>query len=324
VGTLLPMDVVTCHRLVRTFGSQTVLDGVDLAVAPGTIVGLIGPSGCGKTTLVRTLLGILEPTSGEVRVLGTPPTEFSSAQRTHIGYMPQAPALFPNLSIGHNLRFAASLYGVRRRGRRRRLKQLLDFVGLAADGRKLAGAASGGMQRRLALAQALVADPELIVLDEPTAGVDPILRARFWSYFRDLRDAGRTLVVSTQYVGEAVDCDVVAVMCAGRIVAFEPPEILRRRAFGGEIVELSAERGWFTREEVEKLATEPYVLSTQRTADGVRVVVDDATTDTQRLLGVLQNADVGPVTVDQITPDYDEVFVAIMREADAASCAVST
>jgi ABC-2 type transport system ATP-binding protein len=317
------MDVVTCHRLVRTFGSQTVLDGVDLAVAPGTIVGLIGPSGCGKTTLVRTLLGILEPTSGEVRVLGTPPTEFSSAQRTHIGYMPQAPALFPNLSIGHNLRFAASLYGVRRRGRRRRLKQLLDFVGLAADGRKLAGAASGGMQRRLALAQALVADPELIVLDEPTAGVDPILRARFWSYFRDLRDAGRTLVVSTQYVGEAVDCDVVAVMCAGRIVAFEPPEILRRRAFGGEIVELSAERGWFTREEVEKLATEPYVLSTQRTADGVRVVVDDATTDTQRLLGVLQNADVGPVTVDQITPDYDEVFVAIMREADAASCAVS-
>jgi len=316
------MDVVTCRRLVRTFGSQTVLDGVDLTVAPGTILGLIGPSGCGKTTLVRTLLGIIEPTSGDVRVLGTPPTKFSSAQRTHIGYMPQAPALFPNLSIHNNLRFAASLYGVRRRGRRRRLNQLLDFVGLADDRRKLAGAASGGMQRRLALAQALVPDPELVVLDEPTAGVDPILRARFWSYFRDLRHAGRTLVVSTQYVGEAVDCDVVAVMCAGRIVAVEAPEALRRRAFGGDIVELSAERGWFTREEVDKLATEPYVISTYRTADGVRMVVEDAATDTPRLLGVLQNADVGPVTVNQITPDYDEVFVAIMREADAASCAV--
>ncbi|HEY1278458.1 MAG TPA: ABC transporter ATP-binding protein [Acidimicrobiales bacterium] len=316
------MDVVTCHRLVRTFGSQTVLDGVDLTVAPGTIVGLIGPSGCGKTTLVRALLGIIEPTSGEVRVLGTAPTEFSSAQRTRIGYMPQAPALFPNLSINHNLRFAASLYGVRRRGRRRRLKQLLDFVGLTADARKLAGAASGGMQRRLALAQALVPDPELIVLDEPTAGVDPILRARFWSYFRDLRDAGRTLVVSTQYVGEAVDCDVVAVMCAGRIVALEAPDTLRRRAFGGDIVDLSAERGWFSREEIEKLAAEPYVIATHRTADGLRMVVEDATTDTPRLLGVLQNAEVGPVTVNQITPDYDEVFVAIMRASDEASCAV--
>jgi ABC-2 type transport system ATP-binding protein len=316
------MDVVTCHRLVRTFGSQTVLDGVDLAVAPGTIVGLIGPSGCGKTTLVRTLLGILEPTSGEVRVLGTPPTEFSSAQRTHIGYMPQAPALFPNLSIRHNLRFAASLYGVRRRGRRRRLKQLLEFVGLAEDGRKVAGAASGGMQRRLALAQALVADPEVIVLDEPTAGVDPILRARFWSHFRDLRDAGRTLVVSTQYVGEAVDCDVVAVMCAGRIVAFEPPDTLRRRAFGGDIVDLTADRGWFTREEIDKLATEPYVIAAHRTAEGVRMVVEDATTDTPRLLGVLQDAEVGTVTVNQITPDYDDVFVAIMRASDEASCAV--
>jgi ABC-2 type transport system ATP-binding protein len=307
---------------VRTFGSQTVLDGVDLAVAPGTILGLIGPSGCGKTTLVRTMLGIIEPTAGDVRVFGTPPTEFSSAQRTRIGYMPQAPALFPNLSIQHNLRFAASLYGVRRHGRRHRLKELLDFVGLAPDRRKLAGAASGGMQRRLALAQALVADPDLIVLDEPTAGVDPILRARFWSYFRELRDAGRTLVISTQYVGEAVDCDFVAVMCAGRIVALEPPDTLRRRAFGGDIVELSAERGWFTREEIEKLAAEPYVISTHRTPDGLRMIVEDATTDTPRLLGILQSAGVGPVSVNQITPDYDEIFVAIMRASDEATCAV--
>jgi len=316
------MDVVTCQGLVRTFGSQTVLDGVDLTVAPGTILGLIGPSGCGKTTLVRTLLGIVEPTAGEVRVLGTRPTEFSPAQRTRIGYMPQSPALFPNLSIHHNLRFAASLYGVRHRGRRRRLAQLLDFVGLAGDEHKLAGAASGGMQRRLALAQALVPDPDLIVLDEPTAGVDPILRARFWSRFRDLRDAGRTLVVSTQYVGEAADCDVVAVMCGGRIVALEQPELLRRRAFGGDIVELRPERGWFTREETEKLATEPFVVSTERTIDGVRLVVEDAAADTPSLLGLLQSTDVGTVAVNQITPDYDDVFVAIMRNADAASCAV--
>jgi ABC-2 type transport system ATP-binding protein len=316
------MDVVSCHQLVRKFGSQTVLDGVELAVAPGTIVGLIGPSGCGKSTLVRTVLGVVEPTSGDVRVLGVAPRDFTAADRSRIGYMPQSPALFPNLSIGHNLRFAASLYGVRRRGRRRRLAQLLDFVGLAGDRHKLAGRASGGMQRRVALAQALVADPELIVLDEPTAGVDPVLRARFWTHFRSLRNAGRTLLVSTQYVAEAADCDVVAVMCAGRIVAIEPPQALRRRAFGGDVIELRPERGWFTRDEIDKLATEPFVVSAGRTADGVRAVVEDAATDAPRLLTHLRGTEVGPVAINQITPDYDEVFVAIMRSADPATCAV--
>ena len=224
-----PAEVVKCRNLVRTFGDQTVLDGVDLDVAPGTIVGLIGPSGCGKTTLIRILLGVREPTSGTVEVLGRQPDHFSASERARVGYMPQLPSLFPNLSIWNNLRFAAALYGVRRRGRRQRLRQLLDFVGLGDDGGKLLGHASGGMQRRLALAAALVHDPALIVLDEPTAGIDPILRERFWTHFQSLRDAGRTLIVSTQYVGEAADCDVVAVMFAGRVLAFDTPDGLRHR-----------------------------------------------------------------------------------------------
>src|SRR5215216_5981170 len=123
--------LVICRDLVRTYGDETVLDGIDLDVYRGTVVGLIGPSGCGKTTLMRTLLGIREPTAGEVRVFGVPPDEFTPAQRVRIGYMPQLPALFPNLSIWNNLRFTAAIYGVRRRGRRRRLRQLLGFVGLA-------------------------------------------------------------------------------------------------------------------------------------------------------------------------------------------------
>src|SRR5215204_6141923 len=157
----------------------------------GTIVGLVGPSGCGKTTLLRTFLGIREPTSGEVRVLGVPPDHFTPAERARIGYMPQLPALFPNLSIWNNLRFSTAVYGVRRRGRKRRLRQLLEFVGLGDDRKKLLRDASGGMQRRLALASALVHEPELIMLDEPTAGIDPILRERFWTHFRALRDSGR-------------------------------------------------------------------------------------------------------------------------------------
>ena len=184
--------------------------------------------------------------------------------------MPQLPALFPNLSVIDNLRFAAALYGVKARGRRRRLREILEFVELTADRTKLVGKTSGGMQRRLALAETLVHDPELVFLDEPTAGIDPILRERFWQRFRQLRDEGRTLIVSTQYVGEAADCDVVAVMANGRVVALAPPDELRRRAFGGDIVDLRPERGWFTPEEIAKLGTESFVAPVDRTADGAR------------------------------------------------------
>jgi ABC-2 type transport system ATP-binding protein len=294
-----------------------VLDGIDLNVHAGTIVGLIGPSGCGKTTLIRAMVGIHEPDAGEIRVLGTEPKKFTEADRARIGYMPQLPALFPNLSVIDNLRFAASLYGVKGLGRRRRLQQMLEFVELTADRKKLAGKTSGGMQRRLALAETLVHDPELIFLDEPTAGVDPILRDRFWQRFRELRDQGRTLMISTQYVGEAADCDLVAVMSNGRIMALAPPEQLRRQAFGGDPVDLRPERGWLTDDEIAKLTTEPFVSRAERTAGGARVTVEDAAMDTPRLVDAVRELDIGRVAVDQLSLNYDEVFVAIMAAANA-------
>ena len=309
--------VVTCRDLVRKFGDQTVLDGIDLEIAPGTIVGLIGPSGCGKTTLIRILLGIRRPTAGEVEVLGQRPEDFSPRHRARIGYMPQLPSLFPNLSIWNNLRFAAALYGVRRRHRRRRLRHMLDFVGLGDDAGKLLGHASGGMQRRLALAAALVHEPDLVLLDEPTAGIDPILRERFWTYFQTLRDAGRTLIVSTQYVGEAEECDVVAVMFAGRVLAFDTPAGLRTRVFGGELIDVRPTRGWLTAEDLEKLAAEPFVLSVERIVDGARLVVHDASTATSLLLDHLREREVEPVSIDQVTPDYDEIFVRLIGAENA-------
>ena len=221
--------IVVARDLVKTFGDETVVRDVDLAIRPGTIVGLIGPSGCGKTTTVRLLTGLLEPTSGTAVVDGTPATDLSHRQRSRIGYLPQIPALFPELSLWENLNFHASMYGLRLR-RRPRLRELLDWVELTEDRSKRVREASGGMQRRLALAAAFVHDPALAFLDEPTAGIDPILRARFWDQFRTMRDTGRTLLVTTQYVGEAANCDVVGVLSDGELVFLGTPDDLLRDA----------------------------------------------------------------------------------------------
>lgn len=219
--------IVACRGLGKSFGDAPVVHDVDLSIPTGTIVGLVGPSGSGKTTIVRLLTGLLAPTTGSAEVDATPSTELSHRQRSRIGYLPQSPALFPDLSLWENLNFHASMYGLRLR-RRKRLRTLLDWVELTDDRGKRVRHASGGMQRRLALAAAFVHDPTVAFLDEPTAGIDPILRARFWDQFRVLRDAGRTLIVTTQYVGEAANCDVVGVLSAGELVFFGPPgELLR-------------------------------------------------------------------------------------------------
>ena len=232
---------------VRASGVVHLHDGehgirhLDLEVRPGTIFGLVGPSGAGKTTAVRLLLGLLPPQEGELEVLGRSPATFTSDERARIGYLPQHVPLYPELSLRHNLNMVASLYGMPWRGRfwpkgrrgkaaRRRIAELLDLMDLDDRAGTRLGQASGGEQRRLALAAALVHDPDLVVLDEPTAGIDPVLRKRLWEVFGDLRDEGRTLVVTTQYVEESAHCDLVGVLVDGHVAHVGTPDELRRRA----------------------------------------------------------------------------------------------
>lgn len=215
----------------KRFDDTWVLEDINLHVEPGTIVGLIGPSGSGKTTTVRLANGVYRANAGSVRLLGTDPSKFSAAQRRQIGYLPQHPVLFDELSLWENLNYHASLNGVQFR-RQARLNELLELVELTDDRRKLVSESSGGMQRRIALAASMVHRPTVLMLDEPTAGIDPILRRRFWEHFRSLRDEGTTMVISTQYVNEAADCDRVAMLAQGRVAAFGTPEELRRQAIG--------------------------------------------------------------------------------------------
>ena len=237
-----PSAIVRFEGVTRRFGDTVALSDVDLDIEPGRIVGVIGPSGAGKTTAVRLMTGELLPTEGTVRVLGEDPADLSGRARQSIGFMPQQFALYDDLTAGENVDFVASMFGLLFRGRRRRTRRVLELLGLWEVRRRRAGDLSGGMQRRLQLASALVHDPSLIFLDEPTAGIDPLLRETIWTELDRLRDDGRTLVVTTQYVTEAERCDVVALIADGRLLAYAPPDALRDLAFGGQVLEVTTER----------------------------------------------------------------------------------
>jgi ABC-2 type transport system ATP-binding protein len=306
--TSLP-PVVTADLTCR-FGDSTAVDGVTLEVPAGTILGVIGPSGSGKTTLVRMLTGTLEPSSGSARVLGETPRRFHRRTRERIGYMPHLFVLYPDLTAAENVAFVASLFGLLWRRRRRRVREVLEFVELWDARNRRAKDLSGGMQRRLELACALVHEPSLLFLDEPTAGLDPVLRNTIWEEFRRLRDSGATLVVTTQYVGEAEYCDQVAVLAEGQLVALEEPEELRRLAVGGEMIEIETQRSF----DPEIIRAVPGVTAVRHQGPTkVLVVADDAGAATPRILEALQRQAVEVVSSSEYRPSFDEVFAELIE-----------
>ena len=213
------------HDLVKTFGPIRAVDGVSVELHPRRIYGLLGPNGSGKTTLIRLLVGLAKPSSGQARLLGhaVPSRELLAK----VGYMTQADGIYPELSVWENIRFFAGLYGS---FDRQRLIDALRVVGLADRVDTPALQLSGGMRRRLSLACALVHQPPIVVLDEPTVGIDPALRVQFWRHFRSLAAAGATLLVSSHVMDEADRCDELLFILEGRIFARGTSEELRRRA----------------------------------------------------------------------------------------------
>ena len=233
--TLTPLS--RAKHLTKTFGEDTAVQDISFEVPRSSIFGFIGPSGSGKTTTVRLLTGVYTPTSGEVTVFDRNPASFTQGERARLGYMPQLFVMYPNLSVWENVNFAASLYGMSL-FHRKRVEEVLTFVELFEHRSKLARNISGGMQRRLSLASTLVHDPQLLFLDEPTAGIDPVLRYKFWEHFRELKDQGRTIFITTQYVSEADNCDLVGVQNNGKLMLVDTPQGIRHHAYGGDMVDL--------------------------------------------------------------------------------------
>ena len=211
--------------LRKSFGPIHAVDGIDLALAPGRIYGLLGPNGSGKTTLIRLLAGLAKATGGEARILGTRMPDRPTLGR--IGYMPQSEALYPELSVAENIGFFATLQGARAEGA---IDRVLDLVELGGRTGATILELSGGMRRRLSLAITLVHEPPVLFLDEPTVGVDPALRVQFWSHFRRLADGGTTILVASHVMDEADRCDELLFIRDGRVIARGSPTELRATA----------------------------------------------------------------------------------------------
>jgi ABC-2 type transport system ATP-binding protein len=316
---------VSVEHATRRFDDQVAVDDLSLTVRRGTILGIIGPSGAGKTTTVRMLTGALAPTSGEIRVLGEDPTRFQRRTRQAIGYMPQQFTLYRDLTARENVDFVASLYGILFGTRHRRTREVLQLVELWDVRGRRAGDLSGGMQRRLELACALVHMPSLLFLDEPTAGIDPLLRGTIWNELHRLRDEGRTLLITTQYVGEAESCDNVALIADGRLIALATPEDLRRQAVGGDVVEIE------TTGLADPSALDRLELVRRVDHEGprrLRVTVDDAAAAMPELVDAVTAGGGDVASAREYRPSFDEVF-AILVERDrqaqgAADAAAAT
>lgn len=217
-------DAIYAHRLRKEFDGLVAVDNVDLKIGTGLLYGMIGPNGSGKTTTIKMLVGLLKATSGKAYVLGERVPIKDKIAR--IGYMPQEMAIYTDLTIHENMQLFAELYSMDAASIEKRERELLTVIDLLDRRDSLVSQLSGGMKHRVSLACALVHDPEVVFLDEPTVGVDPELRVGFWKYFADLKQKGKTVVLTTHYMDEAVRCDVVGMMRSGKLIAEGTPRAL--------------------------------------------------------------------------------------------------
>ncbi len=308
----VPQAVIQVDHVTKQFGTTVGVDDINFQVYAGEIFGFIGPSGSGKTTTMRLLNGIYTPTKGTVRLLGVNPAKPTRALHEDFGYMPQQFVLYPNLTIYENINFLAAIQGLGWIERRKRIQNLLEFVELWDARNRLTENTSGGMQRRLELAGALIHDPRLLFVDEPTAGIDPVLRAKFWEEFRRLRDEGRTLFVTTQYVGESEYCDRVGVIRKGRLIAIDTPLNLRRMALGGDVIDVAA--AGLTPGAVQSLTLLDIVREVQPISRGeMRVFVNEAGSAIPTLLESLNSSGCSVKRIEEYRPSFDDVFIELMK-----------
>ena len=315
--------MIAMQGLVRSFPSHRhdgqwvrAVDGLDLTVQHGETFGLLGADGAGKTTTLRLLNGLLRPDAGTMRVAGLDPTRIAECRRIHAraGYMPQQFALYGDLSVWDNLDFAAEVYGLTRAQKAERIPRLLHFARLDGLKERPGAQLSGGMKKKLALACMLVHEPEVIFLDEPTLGVDPVSRREFWNLLSDLRaEKGVTLFVCTPYMDEAERCHRVGLLYEGRLIACDTPQAIRRRV-PGELLEVRCADVYAAQTGVRGLEG---VLEVQTYGDLLHVFVDSAQARAAQLQAALLAQGIPVSGVRTVEARMEEAFVSLIRREGA-------
>lgn len=304
--------IIETKSLTRDFKKTRAVDSLDLAIRKGELFGLVGPDGAGKTTTLRLLAGLIDITSGSAVVAGFDLGDQAEAIKPKIGYMAQQFSMYGELSVVENLKFFSELYDVKKDEFQERMERLLSFAGLTEFKSRRAAHLSGGMQKKLALACTLIHEPEILLLDEPTTGVDPVSRREFWDILTELNLEGTTIVVSTPYMDEADRCSRVGLMYEGRLIICADPRKIRKE-IGGEMIELSP-KDW--REAYDFIETLPGVLELQTYGELLHVIVDSAEKRLPKIRKALKHQGISFKGLRAAPARMEEAFISLIRRLE--------
>lgn len=306
----LESNAVEIRELVKTFGSFVAVDHVNLQVRRGEIFGFLGPNGAGKSTTIRMLCGLLKPTSGSATVGGLDIATQSEAVKQNIGYMSQKFSLYDDLTVEENIDFFSNIYSVPRERRAARKDYVLRMAGIEERRSTLTALLSGGWKQRLALGCAILHEPPILFLDEPTSGVDPIARRNFWDLIYQLSAAGQTIFVSTHYMDEAEYCHRIALMYRGKVIALGTPAELKKSLAGHHIFHLEVSDLLGAMNALEKVSglTDIAVFG-----GGLHVTAADASRAVSDIRSTLQAAAISVPVLEAIEPSMEDVFVAMIE-----------
>jgi ABC-2 type transport system ATP-binding protein len=300
---------IVVENLGKRFGRFVAVDGVSFRVGRGEIMGFLGPNGAGKSTIIRILCGLLRPSAGRALVAGVDVTKDPERVRERIGYMSQKFSLYRDLSVEENLKFFGGIYRVPRAELAERMRFAIDMAGLGGREKALVSTLAGGWQQRLALGCAVLHRPPILFLDEPTSGVEPTSRRRFWDLIHTLAADGVTVLVSTHYMDEAEYCHRAALINQGRLVAIGSPDELKRTALGGELLLLECANLGPT---LAALQQAPGVLDCSVFGNALHVLVADADNALRELPAFLERQGLFPSRLERIRPSLEDVFVRLI------------
>ncbi len=301
---------VKVDNLTKVFDGFTAVDRLTFDIRRGQIFGFLGPNGAGKTTTIRMLLGLLVPTEGTATVLGYDVEHQAEEIRKHVGYMSKRFSLYDDLTVGENLEFHGRTYGVKRKRLRQRKAFVMEMAGLEGREGDLTRNLAGGWKQRLALGAAILHEPEMLFLDEPTAGVDPISRRQFWEFLYDLAADGKTVLVTTHYMDEAEHCQDLALIHRGQLIARGAPEDIKVDYMKGDVLEIDCQPSDAALEVLQRLGVFDDV-----TLYGalIHAVAEDVEDHVEPVREALEDAGVTVRAMETIPPSLEDVFIATVR-----------